>query len=184
MPTEHITLSYKFAELSDEAKVAAVEVVAGKLGGDWFGSFDRECVSESIMYGLAVALNSPGWARFSEGDFPGVAGVKLTGWDVGRAEEVLFDGFLDRVNAPALPWAESIRGVYLADERYGTSVGVEMDDDGPEILRDAMQEAVRFALGRALSAGRSQFEFFGSEENAREWIDSNDPDFREDGSLF
>lgn len=184
MPTEHISLSYKFAELSDEAKASAVETVAGKLGGEWFGSFDMECVSESIVYAFADALESPGWDKSGEGDFPGIAGVKLDGWDFGRGEGVLFDGSLDRTNAPALPWVESIEGVHLSADRYGTSVGVEQDDDGPREARDAMQEAVQDALDRALSAGRTQYEFFGSEENAQEWIDSNDPDFNEGGSLF
>ena len=181
MPTEHITYSFKFDELSDEAKTVAVETVAGKLSGDWWDSADIECVSEAVVYHLAEAFKSPGWDTFGEGDFPGIAGVTLDGWDVDRGSYVAVSGRLDRDNAPALPWVESIDCVRLESSAYGTSVGVEADEaEGV----DDMQDAVRDALNEALITGRRVVEYIGSEENAREWIDNHEPDFHANGRLF
>lgn len=189
MPTEHVSLSYKFEELSDEAQGRAVEVVAGKLGGDWWDSGDVENVSETILYKLAGILKSPGWDSFGEGDFPGIDGVSLAGWDVDRGGCIQVDGTLTRSNAPGLPWSDAVGDVLLESTTYGTNVGVEEGEgDRPEAAqRDAclaLAEVVQDALSEALSAGREQVEYISSEDNARAHIEAIEPDFNEDGSLF
>ena len=189
MPQKHEVYSFKFDELSDDAKTRAVEVVAEKLGGDWWDSSDTDSIGETILYKLAEVLRSPGWDRFGEGDFPGIAGVKLDGWDVGRAEVIQVRGVLDRVNAPALPWSDLVGDVLLDGRRQGTNVGVELADgakesEGFHSARKVLVEAVFAALQEALAAGRAQLEYMSSEEAARDYIDANDTDFREDGSLF
>lgn len=188
MPTEHISISYKFAELSDEAKGRAVEVVAGKLGGDWWDSGDVENVSEAILFKLAEIFQSPGWDKFGPGDFPGIDGVALQGWDVDRGE-IQVSGELNRSNAPALPWSDAVGDAHLESSPYGTNVGVtEGDEDLPEgaqrVACLALGDVIRAALEDALAAGREQSEYIGSEENARDYIEGSDPDFNEDGSLF
>lgn len=189
MPTEHISYSYKFDELSDEAKGWAIEAVAGKLGGDWWDSDDVENVSETILYKLAEILQSPGWDKFGPGDFPGIGGVKLQGWDVDRGGNIQVSGELSRTNAPGLPWSDAVGNVLLESSHYGTNVGVaEGDEDLPEAAqRDAclaLAQVVQDALSEALSAGHKQVEYIISEENARAHIEAIDPDFDEDGSLF
>lgn len=190
MPTEHVVLSYKFDELSDDARDRALADVAAKLGGEWWDSFHDEQVSDSIMYRLASALRSPGWDSFGEGDFPGIDGVKLIGWDVGRGSHVQVSGRLTRENAPALPWSDAIDGVELGGDAYGTSVTVfeSLDDErSQEALEQAcmyFRQAVQDALAEALHAGREQADYMCSTEYAAQWIDGNDPEFYENGSLF
>lgn len=130
MPTAHTRFSYKYEELSDDAKQTAVETIAGKLAGDWWDENDIERVSETILYKLAEIFRSPGWDTFGAGDFPGITGVTLDGWDLERGAHVLVRGHLDRDNAPGLPWTDSVGGVTLTSHNYGTTVDAEEGDFG------------------------------------------------------
>lgn len=184
MPTEHVRLSYKFVELSDGAKEVAVSAVAERLSGR-FDSHDIESIGETILYKLAEVFRSPGWDTFGEGDFPGINNFGIEGWDLNRGGFVLCRGELNEVNAPGLPWGSSVTDVLLGPVRCGTNVGVVAGDDREDRAEiEAMRDAVEGALQAALSAGLEQMESLGSEENARDHIDLNDPDFNEDGSLF
>jgi hypothetical protein len=190
MPQEHVSYSFKFAELSEDAQSAAVEAVAGRLSGEWWDN-DEE-IGDTIRYKLAEVFQSPGWDKFGEGDFPGIELVKLEGWDLGRGDYLILRGRLDRVNAPGLPWSDAVGDVFLEPNHYAggsTNVGVEEgDEELPEDVQRqacaAMTEAVTDAFHAALVAGREAMRYIGSEENAREHIEVNELDFNEDGSLF
>lgn len=128
MPTAHTRYSFTFDELSDQAKATAVESIAEKLGGDWWDSDDIERVSRTIVYKLGEVLTSPGWDTFGEGDFPGVAGVTLDGWDIERGQHVALNGDLTRENAPSLPWADGVASISLTALRHGTLVSAAHAD--------------------------------------------------------
>lgn len=234
MPTAHTRYSWKFTELDDETKAKAVENVAEKLGGDWWDEGDIESVRQVITYQLAEKVKAPDWDTYGSGDFPGIDGVKLDGWDIERGNHVALTGTLTRENAPGLPWVDGVGDVTLTSSNYGTSVNVEegdvpfvctscgqdavwdsgyaetkhhvihvsggtadddvQDDDHEPFLleglpdREAlcrtMEGAVKDAMRAALRAGREEAEYISSEEYAQEWINGNDPDFNEDGTLF
>jgi hypothetical protein len=206
--TTHTTV-YALDELSPEARAKAVEDFAAKLGGEWWDSHDAERVSETIVYDLAARLEAPGWDRWGVGDFPGIDGVKLTGWDIERGQSVMFDGRLTRANAPALPWVEGIDAIELDAKRDYTSVSVEESepvctctgdvswlaphlDDCPSNVPNpstpeqhrTLVEAVKDAMHGAWKAGRDEGEYISSEENAVQCIEANEHRFLEDGSLY
>src|SRR3954469_2995004 len=108
MPTAHTRFSYTFAELTDSAQAKAVEAVAEKLGGDWFDESDNDTIREDIVWELGRTLKAPGWDIEGAGDFRGIAGVTLDGWDLGQGDHLALKGTLDRDNAPALPWADGV----------------------------------------------------------------------------
>lgn len=176
---EITTKVYTFDELSEEAQAKAVEEVAGKLGGQWWDSHDDEQIAETLVYAFAEALGTPGRDAYGEGDFPGIPGMKLTGWDLGRGWRLVFAGLLDPDNAPALPWVQGIDEVVLSRD----GVRVIFDDEVPTEAVGDMREAVGDAVHEAWKAGRDQMEYMASEERAREWIADNEPEFTEDGEL-
>lgn len=126
MPTEHIRFSYTFDELSDEAKLKAVENIAEKLGGDWWDEDDNDAVREVMHFTLAEKLKSPDWDKFGPGDFPGIHGVSIEGFRVGWGPYVQVAGELDRDNAPGLPWHAHAEAVELTAPHNAEVTGVEV----------------------------------------------------------
>lgn len=233
MPTEHTIISYKFAELGEAAQAKAVEIIAEKLGGDWWDQNNTDTVGEAIRYEFAAKLGLPDAVEYGPGDFPGIPGITLDSWDVDRGS-IGFSGQLTRENAPALNWPTAVESVRLNDTRWnGTTVDIELreglefdctlcgqkasllivdmdivnhvgadgfddseaDADHPphplealptvdQAAIDRFEQDVRDKMSAALTAGRVAAEYIESEESAREWIESNDPDFFPDGRLF
>lgn len=179
---QHTVTTYTFSELSPEAQERALEQIREKLAGPWWDSADTEAVGESILYGLAEALKSPGWDTHGEGDFPGIPLLTITSWSVGdRGEHVTCTGELDPENAPALPWG----GFGLGKLERG-STRVRWYDTHPYrgLSEDRLTEAWDDALATALAAGRAEMEYRTGEEYAREWLENNDVErFLEDGEM-
>lgn len=188
-PTPHVRFSYTFADLSEDAKQKALDTIAGKLSGDWFDDGHREDIASTITMNLAVSIAFPGQEKYGEGDFPGIDGVKLESWDADRGEAG-FHGTLTRENAPGLDWPDEVYAVDLDARRFGgTTITVELDEDTEETadveaVADAFKQTVREKIQEAATAGVRQAEYIGSEENAQDYIDGNDPEFTEDGDLF
>lgn len=127
MPTAHTRYSWKYTELTDEAKLKAVETIAGKLGGDWWDNHDTNRVGDTIRWELGRTLKSPGWDTMGQEEFS-LSGIQLNGWDVDRGSHVAVEGTLTRESAPGLPWADGVAEVQLTATRYGTTVDVEEGD--------------------------------------------------------
>lgn len=197
MPREIITTVYKFAELSTESQSRAIESVAGMLSRNWGDLSDLEDMTNNLVYSLAEKFGSPGWDTFGAGDFPGIDGVRLDGWDLDRGERLDLAGTLTRENAPALPWAEHIDSVELSSSHYSGSriyVTASEDEFVPHAEYDAfiaawdkhtepMRIAIESAIAEALSAGRTELDYLTSAEYAQEWIEGNEPEFTESGDL-
>lgn len=161
----------------------------------WNDGVHTEGVAESIRYAFGGAVKAPGWDTFGEGDFPGVQGVELHGWDLERGSFVEFVGTLTRENAPGLPWHGWLEEVLLTGTRWGTSIRVDPSMDAPYIgwdtvappelkdVVDAMQSAVRDALNDALSAGQKQAEWYSSEEYIDETAQANGYEFDTNGDM-
>lgn len=190
MPRDITTTVYKLGELSEAAKVKAIENVAAKLGGDWWDQNDIDQVSETMIYTLAGELLTPGWNTYGEGDFPGIPEVKVTGWDVERGQFLSLTGSLTRETAPSLPWHPGMGRVTLAALRHGTRVEVEWDDTAgytKEWISTATRDmilAAEAAITAAWTAGRDQAEYMSGTEYAAEWIEANEPEFTEAGELY
>jgi len=178
--------TFAFEELSEEAQTRAVETIADKLAGDWWDMGDTEAVSEIMLYTLAERFKSPGWDTYGSGDFPGIDGLTVEGWDVDRSEYDL-RGWVTRRNAPGLPWVEGIDSVGVNPRGWYDPHPVDYDNDeeSPELLAAAevIVQAIEDAIHAALKAGRTEVEYLGSEERAREYIEINEPEFTEEGDL-
>ncbi|MFG3710919.1 hypothetical protein [Micromonospora sp. NPDC047730] len=185
---------FKFEELSEDAQQRAVERIAEKMATTWWDQHDNDDIGATIVYKMAEKLRTRGWDTFGEGDFPGIPGVELVEWDLGRGQAVSFKGALDRENAPALPWADGVEAVTLGGiPGYGIGQSVYVETDGEaetdeEVARvgaaaEAMKSAVEDAIHAAWQAGKEQEEWKGGEERARDWIEANEPEFDESGNL-
>lgn len=180
---------YELGELEPEARLAAIWNVRHQLTGAWWGETDNESIAEEILFGIAVQLASPGWNQYGPGDFPGIDGVELVGWDVERDMAAQLTGRLTRENAPALPWVDSIshvllqpmpRGGHTSMEFYGYDSEDETSVDVVGELRDAILTAIEIGLGD----GRSQLEYLTSEARAEDDILANGREFYADGRLY
>jgi len=197
---------YSFDELSADAQEKAVANIQEKLSGASWDSHDIEDISATMLYALAAAVRSPGWDTYGEGDFPGIDGVRLEGWDLEGGQSINVAGTLTRENAPALPWCAGIGSVNLEAKRDHTYITVE--DTEPDCTctddvwlsehdagcpftapnpataeqRDTLIEAVRDALRTAWQAGRDELEYKTGEEYARQQAD--DMEFTEDGRFY
>lgn len=183
-----VTILFKYDELPDEAKGKAVQQISEKLTGPWWDSHDDEALAEVMMWALAHELRTPGVSNYGPGDFPGIDGIKLAGYDMGRGQMLTYKGHLTRDTAPALPWADGIDSVALSHPDYTRTVeaNIAPADDGPEVPGDAIDaivQATRDAIYTAWKAGRDEHEHMHSEEYARDWIEGNEPEFLEDGTL-
>ncbi len=198
---------YSFDELSEDAKEKAVAGIREKLAGDWWDSSDIEDISAVIVAALAQKFSTPGWDQYGVDDYPGIPAVSLEGWDLDRGQSIVLKGQLTRDNAPALPWVPGIGAVELDPKRDHTYLVIEeenpectcpsalwleghLDDcpgelDNPATVeqRTALDQAVRDAMEDAWKAGYAESEYKTSDERAREWIEGNDPEFFEDGTL-
>ncbi len=200
---------YQLAELTTEAQARAVEAIAEKLASVWWDDHDNEAIGETIRYSLAGTFKTPGHDTYGCGDFPGIPNVTVVGWDLDRGQYVQVKGTLDRTNAPGLPWVDPAGSIILTDGRNGTEVEI-IEADGPDCtcdhggwesthdagcpersyvgLTDAeienLAEAVTDAIHAAWIAGRQEAEYKSSAEYAREWIESNEMEFLEDGTAY
>ena len=199
---------YTFDELSEAAQKKAVETIAAKLGGEWWDQHDNDAISEVIRFSLAHEIGTPGVEQWGIGDFPGIDGVTLDGWDLERGQSIALNGKLTRANAPKLPWVEGIESIDMdakRDHTYYTVLDSEPEcactrlgyiaphDDGCPInvpnpatdaQRRALIEAAKDAARKAWQAGYDEAEYKSGEEHAREWIDGNEREFTADGSLY
>lgn len=189
MPREIVTTVYSYGELTSDAQAKAIESVCEMLVASW-DSDEIEAVGQTMVYTLAEKLRSPGWDTYGPVDFPGIDGVTLDGWDLERGQYLVLSGHLDRDNAPALPWADGVESVRLDPKRDYTVVWAEPADDAPWpetagyiSACEALVTAVKDAMHAAWVAGRDESEYLTGEEYAREWIDGNEPEFDESGSL-
>lgn len=176
-----VTTLYTFGELTQQAQQKAVEDVRDKLNSDWWDEHSNQQLRETIVYCLADWLRSPGYDKYGEGDFPGIDGVELIGWDLERGESLEFKGKLDRDNAPFLPWIDGLHTVQLGEDGTHSSVYVEADEDIDTTL---MRDAVDNAISAAWHAGRRQMDYMESEEHARDYIEGTEPEFTVDGNLY
>lgn len=200
---------YKFAELSETAQTRAIEAIREKLDSDWWDQSDNEDVAACMVYELAGELHYPGHDTYGTITFPGIEGVTLDGWSLGRHQSLAASGRLDRVNAPALPWVDGIEHVELAGHRSDATTVTVVDadpdctcspdhylqphDEGcPSLVaspatdeqRNALEQAVRDALSAAWTAGERAAEHKTGEQYAREQIEANEYEFTEDGELY
>lgn len=120
---------YKLDELEPDAQQRAIELVAEKLGGEWWDESDNDDIADVIRYTLAHGFGTPGLGDWGVGDFPGIDGVELVGWDLGRSDYIALKGYLTRKNAPGLPWSDAVDSVTLEELREGTDVQVVMSED-------------------------------------------------------
>lgn len=190
MPRDITTTVYKLTELSEAAKVKAIENVAAKLGGDWWDETSNEQVRETMVYILAEELLTPGWNTFGSGDFPGIPTVSVGGWDIERGQFLSLKGSLTAETAPALPWHPGMGRVTLTELRHGTRVEVEWDDTRGntkawiDTATQDMVKATEAAIAAAWTAGRDEAEYMSGTEYAAEWVEANEPEFTKEGELY
>jgi hypothetical protein len=203
MRVEHKIIEwFTLAELKAREDRNAYEKAKDALDSAlWNDGMHTEGVGEAIRYALGGAVKAPGWDTFGEGDFPGVQGVELNGWDLERGAHVSFAGILTPENSPGLPWHAWLEDVRLIANRYGTTISPTDSEDAPHIpwstpaggfsdeqqelfaLRDAMEAAVQEALGDALSAGQKEAEWYSSEEYLDETAEANSWEFDTHGRM-
>ncbi len=210
MPREIVTHTtvYTLDELDPQVREKAVENVRNLLGGAWWDQSDDDDLARVIVYTLAEKFGTAGWDTSGVGDFPGIPGIKLDGWDMQRGQYIVLNGRLTRDNAPALPWVTGLGAVDLEAQRDHTYLSVENEDpecicpsalwaqghqdccpgaaDNPatEDERAALIQAVREAMADAWKAAYAEMEYKTSTEYAEEDIDANDREFLADGTLY
>lgn len=138
--------------------------------------------------------------------FPGIDRVTVHEWDLDRGQVLALSGWLDRDNAPGLPWVEGIESVQLTPiRRGGTEVDVVTSE--PEctcpaetwrhepdcapvtspVVPDqvaALHDAVADAIHAAWAAGRDELEYRSSAEHARHRAHNDDFEFTVDGEPY
>jgi hypothetical protein len=152
-----------------------------------------------IRYTLANEFGTPGHGDYGVGDFPGIDGVTLDGWDLDRGGYLSLSGALTRENAPRLPWTDGVVEIRLRARHEYTSIDVETDENDvdPHQERDltvvreecrglanAMERAVEYAVHAALKAGRAEVEYKTSAEYAESEIEANEREFLADGTPY
>lgn len=150
MPTQHTVTSYKFDELSDDAKEAA---------RDWYRA-------------AAVDL---GWWESTYEDAARI-GLKITGFDLGRAQSIQGEFVLspeDIASAIMREHSKDCETYKLADEYMS---GKQTDDDADEFAR-AIKEEYWHILEK-------EAEYLTSDECVDESIRVNDYDFTESGKRW
>lgn len=192
MPREiHKTWTvYKFNELDAPAQEKAVEQIREKLSGPWWDSSDNDDIRNTIVWKFAHEIGTPGCEKYGEVDYPGIPSVTLEGFDLDRGQSVVFKGTLTRENAPGIRWPGSVESVDLEakrDHTYITAVSKWDDEDGDIATQmdiDTVEQAVRDAMHTAWKAGYDEMEYKTGEEYAKDFIESNEYEFEEDGDLF
>src|SRR2546421_11128720 len=121
-PMRTITTSvtvYAFDELEPDAQERAVQHVGEREAARGWDCDDLELIESTMVYTLAGMLKAPGWDTCGEVDFPGIDRVKVCEWDLDRGQVLALSGWLDRDNAPGLPWVDGIESVQLTAIRRG-----------------------------------------------------------------
>jgi hypothetical protein len=197
---------YAFDELAPDAQERAVQHVAEREAARGWDCDELELIESTMVYTLAGRLNAPGWDTCGEGDFPGIDRVTVCEWDLDRGQVLGLSGWLDRDNAPGLPWVDGIESVQLtAIRRGGTEVDVvtcepdctcpaETWSHEPDCaptrppvapeqvsgLRDAVTEAIHAAW----LAGRDELAYRSSAEYARDRAENDGFEFTVNGELY
>jgi hypothetical protein len=169
---------FAFSELDTDAQERAVSNVRELLNGSWWDSADTEDIGDVILWVLAEAFHSPGWDTYGSGDFPGIDGCQLDGWDLERGQSIELRGTLTPDTAPALPWHDGMVGLTF-DRTY--RLGAVQWDSDADLFDDemgeaerAMDTAVAAAFALALRAGEDEMGHKTSEESALDWCENND----------
>lgn len=204
---EVTTRVYTFDELAPAAQERAIEATREMLARTWDGH-DNEDISNVLTCTLAEKFGTPGWDTFGVADFPGIDGVRIDGWSLDERQALGVTGSLDRVNAPALPWVDSVDSVVLHSSRQDRITNIEVmaadpactcppsldwsvhEDECPVVAdstvtdeqRNALEQAVRDALSAAWTAAEKEGDYKTGEEYAREV--AADREFTEDGELY
>lgn len=197
---------YTFDELAPPAQERALGHVQDREVSRSWDSADLELIESAMVYALAGALRAPGWDTCGELDFPGIDRVTVGEWDLDRAQFLALSGWLDRANAPALPWVNGIEAVQLTViRRGGTEVEVVTTDpdctcptdtwrhephcaplgspataEQVAVLRDAVTEAIHAAW----VAGRDELDYRCSTDYARDRTEHDHLEFTVDGALY
>jgi hypothetical protein len=179
----------EFDQLTETAQEHAITIIRGKLANEWFESEDGQMVADTMVYAFATAIGAPHADEYGEGDFPGIAHVKLSGWSIRDGGSVFLTGTLTPENAPALPWTDRLDSVVLESVGNGTSIVVREDRQSPTGAPfaefDTMESAVQDAVNTGVSAGIAEFEYRTGEENARNYAENNATiSFDEDGDII
>lgn len=190
---------YTLAELK-EHHPNGYERALDKLRTSLWEDGQRESVSEDITYEFGQRVGDTTVERYGTGDYPGVDGVELKGWDLERGSYVAFAGTLTPENSPALPWHDWLEQVDLRAGRSYTENNVVDSENAPYIpwnkretdydedqralvqIRDAMRDAIDAALSEALASGQRAAEHLESEENLLELAQANEWEFDEHGA--
>ncbi len=195
-----------FDELAPAAQDRAVQHVREWEAARGWDCADLELIESTMVYTLAGMLKTPGWDLCGEGDFPGIDRVTVCEWDLDRGQVLALSGWLDRANAPGLPWVDGIESVQLtAIRRGGTEVEVVICEPecicpaetwnhepdcapvAPPVVPEqvaALQDAVTDAIHAAWVAGRDELEFRCSAEYARDRAQNDGSEFTVDCELF
>ena len=197
---------YTFDELEPAAQERAIQQVQEREAVREWDFADLELIESTMVYTLAGMLHAPRWDTCGELDFPGIDRVKVHEWDLGRSELLVLCGWLDRDNAPGLPWTDGIESVQLtAIRRSGTEVDVVTSEPDctcpaetwrhepdcapigspvdPEHV-SALRDAVTDAIYAAWVAGRDELEYRFSTEYARDRAQNDGFEFTVDGELY
>lgn len=174
---------YQLDELQPAARKDAIWNVQHQLTGPWWGAADTESIEDEIVHGFAEALGTPGWDKHGPGDFPGIDGVELDGWDLDRGDALALRGELTRHNAPALPWTDEIEYVHL-ESVQGRYTRIEVVHQEPGEPLGFVQDAVIEAMNQGKRYGRADLEYRTSEERAEDDILANEREFYADGRLY
>jgi len=185
MPTEHTFFTYSFDELTEEAQATAIDAYREARDDAWDSS-DNESLAETMLYTFAEKLRAPGWDTYGSGDFPGIPGLTVEGWDLDRGESYVVRGTLYRDDAPGLPWPEDATHFSVGNRGYDdTLYGVDADGYDIELDDAAFSDAWRDALYAALAAGRNELAYLSSDEYLRERLEEGwGETFLEDGKFY
>jgi len=178
---------YSFTELDEKTQEKAVEVIAGKLGSDWWDETDNDDIRDVMIWTLAQQLGTPDHDKWGVNDYPGIHGVTVEGWDLDRAQSFILRGRLDESTAPNLPWPAGLDEIQIEDARdhnrftcvSDTLTCEQVDEIGAQTV-----QKLREAIHEAWRAGEQEADYKSSADRAREWIEDNDPEFTADGDLY
>jgi hypothetical protein len=197
---------YTFDELEPTAQERAVQQVQEREAVREWDCADLEMIESTMVYALAGRLKAPGWDIYGELDFPGIDRVKVHEWNLDRSQLLALSGWLDRDNAPGLPWVDGIESVQLtAIRRSGTEIDVVTSEPDCTCSADtwrhepdcapvgssiasahmsALRDAVTDAIHAAWVAGRDELEYRSSPEYARDRAQNDGFEFTVDGELY